>query len=144
VYVVALACVLSTSHLAFSADKPKGQEISRVIAKEITAAQKAMQASQWSEMIKDLEAAEQKSPLTTYDKKTIYDFKGFAYIKLSNLKAAEAAYEQAVATGGYTPEELTRTIACCSSSRRAISSSPRPSNTAKTARNLPPPRPTTF
>ena len=45
---VALACVLSMPHFAFSADKPKGQEISRVIAKEITAAQKAMQASQWS------------------------------------------------------------------------------------------------
>jgi hypothetical protein len=105
---IAFACALATSQVAVSADKPK-QEISRVIAKEITAAQKAMQASQWAEMVKQLEAAEQKSPLTTYDKKTIYDFKGFAYIKQNNLKAAEAAYEQAVATGGYTPEELART-----------------------------------
>jgi hypothetical protein len=105
---IAFACALATCNVAVSADKPK-QEISRVIAKEITAAQKAMQASQWSEMIKQLEAAEGKSPLTTYDKKTIYDFKGFAYIKQNNLKSAEAAYEQAVATGGYTPEELART-----------------------------------
>jgi hypothetical protein len=105
---IAIACALATAQPALSADKPK-QEISRVIAKEITAAQKAMQASQWGEMIKQLEAAEQKSPLTTYDKKTIYDFKGFAYIKQNNLKGAEAAYEQAVATGGYTPEELART-----------------------------------
>jgi len=107
--LAALVCLPATPHMALAADKPKGQEISRVIAKEMTAAQKAMQASQWAEMIKDLEAAEQKSPLTTYDKKTIYDFKGFAYIKLNNLKAAEAAYEQAVETGGYTPEEATRT-----------------------------------
>ncbi len=105
----ALLCLASMPQLALSADKPKGPEISRVIAKEMTAAQKAMQASQWTEMIKQLEEAEQKSPLTTYDKKTIYDFKGFAYIKLNNLKAAEAAYEQAVATGGYTPEEAART-----------------------------------
>jgi hypothetical protein len=106
---LAVACVLSTSQPAFSADKPKGQEISRVIAKEMNEAQKDMQAGKWADMIKQLEAAETKSPLTTYDKKTIYDFKGFANIKLNNLKAAEASYEQAVATGGYTPEELART-----------------------------------
>ena len=106
---IAFAGALAISPIAMSADKSKGPEISRVIAKEITAAQKAMQASQWSEMIKQLEEAEQKSPLTTYDKKTIYDFKGFGYIKMNNLKAAEASYEQAVATGGYTPEELART-----------------------------------
>ena len=106
---IAIACALATSNFAFSADKAKGQEISRVIAKEMNEAQKDMQASKWADMIKQLEAAEQKSPLTTYDKKTIYDFKGFAYIKMNNLKAAEASYEQAVATGGYTPEELART-----------------------------------
>jgi hypothetical protein len=105
---VAMLC-LSASQPAISADKPKGQEISRVIAKEMNEAQKDMQAGKWADMIKQLEAAETKSPLTTYDKKTIYDFKGFAYIKTNNLKAAETSYEQAVATGGYTPEELART-----------------------------------
>jgi tetratricopeptide (TPR) repeat protein len=94
---------------AFSADKPKGQEISRVIAKEITAAQKAMQASQWSEALKNLEAAETKSPLTTYDKKTIYEFKGISYVRLNNLKEAQKAYEQALATGGYAADELPKT-----------------------------------
>jgi hypothetical protein len=110
--LLALFCLAAVSPAAFSADKadkPKGQEISRVIAKEMTAAQKAMQANQWSEALKNLEAAEQKSPLTTFDKKTIYDFKGFAYIKMNNLKAAETAYEAALATGGYTPEETART-----------------------------------
>jgi hypothetical protein len=92
-----------------AADKPDSQKISRVIAKEITAAQKAMQANQWSEALKNLEAAETKSPLSTYDKKTIAEFKGICYVRLNNLKAAQAAYEQAVATGGYTPEELPKT-----------------------------------
>jgi len=104
-----LLCLAAVSPAAFSADKPKGPEISRVIAKEMTAAQKAMQASQWSEALKNLEAAETKSPLTTFDKKTIYDFKGFVEVKLNNLKAAEAAYEAAIATGGYTPEESGKT-----------------------------------
>jgi tetratricopeptide (TPR) repeat protein len=92
-----------------AADKPDSQKISRVIAKEITAAQKAMQANQWSEALKNLEAAETKSPLSTYDKKTIAEFKGICYVRLNNLKAAQTAYEQAVATGGYTPEELPKT-----------------------------------
>jgi hypothetical protein len=96
------------SPAAFAADKPK-QEVSRVIAKEITAAQKAMQASQWSEAIKNLEAAETKSPLSTYDKKSIADLKAFCYVRLNNLKAAQTAYEQALATGGYTPDELPKT-----------------------------------
>jgi hypothetical protein len=97
------------SPAAFSADKPK-QEISRVIAKEITAAQKAMAANQWSEALKNLEAAEaSKGPLTTYDKKTIAEFKGICYVRLNNLKGAQTAYEQALATGGYTPDELPKT-----------------------------------
>jgi tetratricopeptide (TPR) repeat protein len=107
--LLACVCLAAVSPAALAADKPKGPEISRVIAKEITATQKAMQASQWSEALKNLEAAETKSPLTTFDKKTIYDFKGFVNIKLNNMKAAEAAYEAALATGGYTPEESGKT-----------------------------------
>jgi tetratricopeptide (TPR) repeat protein len=103
-----LGCA-TISPAAFSADKPKGQEISRVIAKEITAVQKAMQAQQWSEALKNLEAAETKSPLTTYDKKTIYEFKGICYVRLNNLKSAQTAYEAALATGGYTADELPKT-----------------------------------
>src|SRR5271168_697368 len=93
---------------AHSADKPK-QEISRAIAKEIAAAQKAMQASQWSEALKNLEAAEGKPGQTTFDKKTVAEFKGICYVRLNNLKAAQTAYEQAVATGGYSPEDLPKT-----------------------------------
>jgi hypothetical protein len=97
---------LSTA--AHAADKPK-QEISRAIAKEIAAAQKAMQASQWSEALKSLEAAEGKPGQTTFDKKTVAEFKGICYVRLNNLKAAQTSYEQALATGGFTSDELPKT-----------------------------------
>jgi outer membrane protein assembly factor BamD (BamD/ComL family) len=98
------------SPAAWSAEKSeKKQEISRVIAKEITGAQKAMQANQWSEALKNLEAAETKSPLSTYDKKTIAEFKGICYVRLNNLKAAQQSYEAALATGGYSSDELPKT-----------------------------------
>jgi tetratricopeptide (TPR) repeat protein len=108
--MLAMICLAVGANGAVAADKdkPKGQEISRVIAKEMTAAQKAMQASQWSEMLKNLEAAESKPGLTTYDKKSIYSFKAFAYLKMSNYKAAQAALEGEIATGGDTPEEVAR------------------------------------
>jgi tetratricopeptide (TPR) repeat protein len=106
--VLVLVCALASPPRAIAADK-KEQQISHTIGKEIDAAQKAMKANQWADVIKNLEAAEGKSGLTTFDKKTIYDFKGFAYIKLQKYKEAEAAYEQAIATGGYTPEESTKT-----------------------------------
>src|ERR1700680_5063986 len=75
----------------------------------MTAAQNALQASQWPEALKNLEAAEQKSPLTPFDKKTIYDFKGFANVRLNHLKEAESDYEQALATGQYSPEDAAKT-----------------------------------
>jgi tetratricopeptide (TPR) repeat protein len=107
--LLAVVSCAAISPAAWSADKPKGQEISRVIAKEITATQKAMQAQQWSEALKNLDAAETKSGLSTYDKKTIAEFKGICYVRLNNLKAAQTAYEQALATGGYSADELPKT-----------------------------------
>ena len=77
---LALGCLGFSPQAAFSAEKDKGQQISRVIAKEMTAAQKALQASQWAEALKNLEAAETKSGLTPFDLKTIHYFKGFANI----------------------------------------------------------------
>jgi len=96
-----------TGTAAFAAEKK--EEISRVIAKEMTAAQKALQAGQWQEALKNLDAAEAKSPLTPFDKKTIYDFKGFADVKLNKLKDAEQNYEQAIATGQYSAEDAAKT-----------------------------------
>jgi len=107
--MLALVCLWLSPQAALSAEKKESQQISRVIAKEMTAAQKALQASQWAEAVKNLEAAETKSGLNAFDKKTIYDFKGFAYVKLNNLKAAEQAYEAALATGAYSPEDTAKT-----------------------------------
>jgi hypothetical protein len=80
--------------------------ISRLIAKEMTAAQNALQAGQWFEALKNLHAAEAQSPLTAYDTKTIEDFRGFSYIRLNNLTAAQKAYEAALSTGAHKEEEL--------------------------------------
>jgi outer membrane protein assembly factor BamD (BamD/ComL family) len=105
--MLALFCLAVNPRFAHSADKDKGQQISRVIAKEMTAAQKALQAGQWAEAIKNLEAAQTKTGLTPFDEKTIYYFTGFANIKLNNLKAAQAAFEKSIATG--PPPRRTRT-----------------------------------
>jgi outer membrane protein assembly factor BamD (BamD/ComL family) len=111
--MLALVGLAVNPQAAFSADKDKGQQISRVIAKEMTAAQKALQAQQWQEALKNLEAAQTKSGLTPFDEKTIYYFTGFANVKLGNLKAAQAAFEKALATGAASAEDktsITRTL----------------------------------
>jgi Tfp pilus assembly protein PilF len=105
---LAAACLLVGAGGAQAADAKK-QEISRVIAKEMTAAQKALQAQQWQEAIKNLEAANQKPGLTAFDKKSIHDFEGYSYIKLNNYKMAEQEFEAALASGAYTPEEAAKT-----------------------------------
>ena len=111
------ACFAFTSQGALAADaskdKPKGNEISRVIAKEMTAAQKAMQANQWNEALKNLDAAEAKSGLTPFDTKSIEYLRGYCYAKLNNPKAEQAAFEKVLASGLATPEEkaqLTRAL----------------------------------
>jgi outer membrane protein assembly factor BamD (BamD/ComL family) len=106
--MLALCCLAVNPRLAHSAEKDKGQQISRVIAKEMTAAQKALQAGQWAEAIKNLDAALTKSPLTPFDEASIYRFHGFANIKLNNLKAAQVDYEKAFATGALSSEDKTQ------------------------------------
>jgi len=103
--VLAVASVAMTGG-SFAAEK---QQISRAIAKEMTAAQKALQAGQWAEALKNLEGLETKSGLTPFDKKTIFDFRAFADVRLNKLKDAQENYEQALATGQYTPEEAAKT-----------------------------------
>jgi hypothetical protein len=90
-----------------------GLMISRVIASDMTAAQKALQAGQWSEALKYLEAARTKSGLTPFDEMSIDRFEGFANIKLNNLKAAQGSYERALATGAVSAADktsMTRTL----------------------------------
>jgi tetratricopeptide (TPR) repeat protein len=48
-------------------------------------------------------------PPTAYDKKKSYELKASSYVRLNNLKEAQKAYEQALATGGYTADELPKT-----------------------------------
>jgi len=111
--LVAALGSLAAPQTSYSADKDKGPVISRVIAKEMTAAQKDLQTNQWADALKNLDAAEAKSPLTAFDQKTIYYFKGFANIKLGNLKQAQVEFDKALATGAATAEEktsITRTL----------------------------------
>ena len=99
---------ISTQPTAF-----RGPMISRIIAEEMTSAQKALQAGQWAEAIKQLDAALMKSPLTAFDTASIYRLRGFANIKLNNLQAAQADYEKAIATGAAPAEDkasMTRTL----------------------------------
>ncbi len=119
---------MAAAHVSFAADKK--QEISRVIAKEMTAAQKALQAGQWQEALKNLDAASEKSGLTPFDKKTIFDFKAFADVRLNKLKDAQENYEQALATGSTRPRKRPRPSARCSAWPQATSSTRRRWNTA--------------
>jgi hypothetical protein len=85
--------------------KPKAGVVSRVIGKEMRAAHSALQAGEWNEALRNLEAAQNISPLTAFDLKTIYEFKAYAYVKLKNLDNAQSAYEAELASGAVTVEE---------------------------------------
>ena len=114
-----MLALVSLAPGAASADEKKKQEISRVIAKEMTAAQKALQAQQWQEAVKNLEAAQTKSGLTPFDEKTIHYMLGFANVRLNNLKVAQGEFEKALATGAATSEEtaqMTKTLFAISAS----------------------------
>ncbi len=105
--LVAMTGSLAVSSPAAAAES-KGPQISRSIAKEIIAAQKALQAGQFAEGLKNLQAAEAISPLTAFDRKTIFELKAFAYIKTNDYKSASKSYEEALGTGAATAEETTR------------------------------------
>jgi tetratricopeptide (TPR) repeat protein len=106
--LVSAALALSLlAPLAGAADT-KGPQISRSIAKDVGDGQKALQAGQFAEGLKHLEAAEAISPLTPFDHKTIDELKAYAYIKTNNIKGAGEAYEAAIATGAASAEEVTR------------------------------------
>jgi tetratricopeptide (TPR) repeat protein len=109
VSALALAVGLALHPAGSFAAEEKKQAVSHTIGPQMQAAQKALQAQQWAEALKNLNDAEQKSGLTPFDKKTIYDFKGFAEFKLGKYKEAETDYEAAIATGQYSAEETQKT-----------------------------------
>ena len=114
------------------------------IAKEMNAAQKALQATQWQEALKKLDAAEQKSGLTPFDKKTIYDFKGFADVKLEEVQGGGSGLR---GRDGDGPVHAGRSRqdqqAAVPGRRAAISNTPKQSSTASKSPNPPTQRPTT-
>jgi len=92
---------------ALAADA-KTPQVSRSIAKDIQAAQKALAAGQFNEALKSLASAESASGLTAFDHKTIDEEKAYAYQKLNDTKDAEKAYEDLIASGAASPEEVKR------------------------------------
>jgi tetratricopeptide (TPR) repeat protein len=94
---VVMMLALNSSH-SFAADAPK-KEISRVIGKEMQAAQKAIGAQQWQEALKNLNEAEQKPGINAFDKFEIYSMKAYAELKLQRMKEAQADFESALGTG---------------------------------------------
>jgi hypothetical protein len=71
--------------------KPQAGAISRVIAKQMRSAHTALQAGEWNEALRNLEAAQKVSPVTPLDLKTIYEFKAYAYLRLKNLNVSTPA-----------------------------------------------------
>ena len=100
-----LAIPITTITSDEQSQKSTGAARELVIAKEMAAAQTAIQAGDWNAALKNLDAAAAKFPLSAFDRKTIADHRGFAYFKLHRLKDAQAAYEAAIATGAYSAEE---------------------------------------
>jgi hypothetical protein len=105
----ALALVVALALHPAGSFAAETKQVSHTIGKEMTAAQKALQAGQWAEALKSLDEAEAKSGITPFDKFKIHDLKGYAEFKLTKYKEAEADYEAALAAGQYTPEETART-----------------------------------
>jgi hypothetical protein len=105
----ALALVVALALHPAGSFAAETKQVSHTIGKEMTAAQKALQAGQWAEALKSLDEAEAKSGITPFDKFKIHDLKGYAEFKLAKYKEAEADYEAALAAGQYTPEETART-----------------------------------
>jgi hypothetical protein len=105
----ALAVVVALALHPAGSFAAETKQVSHTIGKEMTAAQKALQAGQWAEALKSLDEAEGKSGITPFDKFKIHDLKGYAEFKLTKYKEAEADYEAALAAGQYTPEETART-----------------------------------
>lgn len=102
-----LGVALLAPSSSFAAET-KGPQISRSIAKDMIAAQKALQAGRFADGLKNLDAATAVSGLTPYDHKTIDELRAYAYIKTSNLKGAQQSYEDAIATGAASAEEVSR------------------------------------
>jgi tetratricopeptide (TPR) repeat protein len=76
--------------------------------KDLGTARIAIQSSRWAQAIDILRMAETEPSLSSADKRSIYELKAFVYMRLKDLRAAQSAYEAALATGGQTLEDEAR------------------------------------
>jgi tetratricopeptide (TPR) repeat protein len=83
----------------------RGQKLSRVIEPEMRAAEAALQAGQWQDVLDDAQAAERNQGITVFDTKTINHFKAYAHLQLHENSAALTDFERVLAAGVATPEE---------------------------------------
>jgi tetratricopeptide (TPR) repeat protein len=86
------------------ADRSKSV-IGAVIVGEMNAAHDALQRKQWGEALEHLEAAAKKEDLTAFDRKTIFEMKGYTYIKLRDFQMAQRSYENALVLARDLSEE---------------------------------------
>jgi hypothetical protein len=85
-----------SSQTIHSARDIRSPGISAAIANEMSAAQAAVAAGSLQEAIDCLVMAEGKEGLTPFDRKSIGELAGYAYIKMHNFKMAQLAYESAL------------------------------------------------
>jgi tetratricopeptide (TPR) repeat protein len=83
----------------------RGQKFSRVIEPQMRAAQAALQAGRWQDVLDNAQTAERKQGITVFDTKTINHFKAYAHLQLHEPSAALTDFERVLATGAATPEE---------------------------------------
>ena len=83
----------------------RGQKFSRVIEPQMRAAEAALQAGRWHDVLDNAQTAERKQGITVFDTKTINHFKAYAHLQLHNFSAALTDFERVLATGAATPEE---------------------------------------
>ena len=108
----------------------KKKEISRPIGKEMQAAQKAMQAQQWPEALKNLNEAEDKSGITAFDKFEIHGFKGIRRVQAGQVQGGGGRLRGGTCLGQYTPEEAAKTRNLLFRWPLKISNTPKRSSTA--------------
>jgi hypothetical protein len=77
-----------------------------IAAREPAAAHRVAQADQ--QAVDSLDAAEPTVPPTTYESKSVQEFKGYSSISLDKFRAMQSDYEAALARGAYKEEELVR------------------------------------
>ena len=82
-----------------------GQKFSRVIEPQMRAAEAALQAGRWHDVLDNAQTAERKQGITVFDTKTINHFKAYAHLQLHNSSAALTDFERVLATGAATPDE---------------------------------------